>query len=109
MKWLFIVITIVSLFGSLSRFTPNIPWKDVFYFFRKEKKEYLKFSNVFRGNYLLVSGLVSLMFSILSFFINFKINNNYIFLIFFVYVIIAESILQMKWNNRLKHNKIENM
>lgn len=109
MKWMFIAITVVSLFGSLSRFTPNTPWKDVFYFFRKDKKEYLKFSNVFRGNYLLISGLVSLIFSILSFFINFEINNSYIFLSFFVYVIIAESILQIKWNNHLKHKKVENI
>ena len=97
MKWLFVGIMIFGLFGSLSRFTPNILWKDASYFFRKDKKGYLKFSNIFRGNYLLILGIFSLIFSILSFFISFNITNEQIFIIFIFYLIIAESILQIKW------------
>ncbi|MGX4686105.1 hypothetical protein JNUCC83_04305 [Vagococcus sp. JNUCC 83] len=106
MKGMFIAITIVSLFGSLSRWTPNILWKDIFYFFRKDKNEYLAFSNAFRGNYFFISGIVSLLCSILSFFVTIQIDSRYIFLAFFIYVIIAESVLQLTWTNHLKHNKV---
>jgi len=103
MNWIFVAITFLSLFGSSSRFTPNTPWVDISYFFRKNKKEYLKFSNIFRGNYFLILGLVSLAFFLLSLFIPFKINANYIFIFFLLYIFVAESVLQIKWSNHLKH------
>lgn len=104
MKWMLVGIMVLSLFGSLSRFTPNTPWTDTSYFFRKDKKSYLKFSNIFRGNYLLILGIVSLIFSILSFFISFNITNEQIFIIFIFYSIIAETILQIKWIRLSKLN-----
>lgn len=104
MKWMFVGIMVLGLFGSLSRFTPNTLWTDASYFFRKDKKNYLKFSNIFRGNYLLILGIVSLIFSILSFFISFNVTNEQIFIIFIFYSVIAETILQIKWIHLSKLN-----
>lgn len=103
MRWIFVGIMVFGLFGSLSRFTPNTIWSDTTYFFRKNKKDYLKFSNIFRGNYLLILGLISLIFSIISLFITIKIKDESIFILFIIYLVGAESILQLKWNSYLKH------
>lgn len=111
MKELFLGFAVVSFFGSLSRFTPNTPWSDWSYLYRKNKKgknkeEYIKFSNIFRGNYLLIVGLVSLIFSVLSSFVTFEIEGKYIFIIYAVCLSITELILQVKWNNHVKYDKL---
>ena len=105
MSGLFVAIAFLGFFGSLSRFTPNTPWADVSYFFRKNKKDYLAFSNKFRGNYYLILGLFSLVFFILSLFISFKMDGSFSFIVLVVYVCIAESILQIKWYNLQKDKR----
>lgn len=43
---------LVCFFGSLSVFTPKVSWRDLTIYIRKNKQEYLTFSNKFRGRYL---------------------------------------------------------
>ena len=99
MTGFFIATTIIGLFGSLSRFAPYLLWRDFSYFFRKNKKDYLVFSNKFRGNYYLILGVVSLVLSLASLLSPFKIKGPLLIIPFVVYLLIAESVLQIKWYN----------
>lgn len=90
MNWMFVVMTIVSyLVAYLDLLLPNLSWTDFFYFFRKDKKDYLKFSSFFKSNYII--NIRSSLFS------------------FFIYVITAEFILQKKCSNHLKCDKVHSI
>lgn len=64
LQFLLIGFCTVGFFGSLSLFTPNTLWNDLTYFFRKDKKAYLKYSNRFHGKGYLAMGVSSLVFFI---------------------------------------------
>lgn len=99
-------IALVCLFGSLSMFTPNLMWNDPTYFFRENKSEYLKFSNIFRGKYYLVIGIVSLVCFIISFFIKLNIHYGLIFTLFLICLLIGRIILEVKWNKHIGKQKL---
>lgn len=101
MRWILGAITVVCLFGSLSRLTPNVMWNDPTYFFRQNKSGYLKFSNTFRGTYLLMIGSVSLLLFLLSFFMTIPLTDGSLFLIFLMCVLVGRLALEWKWR-RLK-------
>ena len=46
---LFLGFCVLGLFGSLSLVPPHVLWNDLTYFFRKDRKEYLTFSNRYHG------------------------------------------------------------
>lgn len=102
MTFLFGAITVVCFFGSLSIVFPNIHWRDMTYFFRENKKEYLRFSNQFSGKYLLVLGCISLIHFIISFFVTFNISKIFVFSIFFTCLIIGRICLEVAWRNYVK-------
>lgn len=97
-------IALACLFGSLSVFTPNLMWNDPTYFFRedKNKSEYLRFSNTFRGKYYFVIGIVSLIGFIISIFVKTDIHYGFIFAIFIIFLLIGCLALEIKWNEHMK-------
>ena len=102
MRFILIAITVVCLFGSLSILTPTTLWNDFTYFFRKNKTDYLKFSNKFRVKFYLVLGLISLFVLILTFFVDFKLSPLSIFAVFFICLIIGRICLEILWRHQSK-------
>lgn len=106
MKFIFGAITIVCLFGCLSLVFPNVLWRDITYFFRENKEEYLQFSNRFRGKYYFILGCVSLALFILSFFVNLNLNTVLVLSIFFISLITGRIFLEIGWSNQIKKNTL---
>lgn len=105
MRFLFGGFTLVFLFGSLSRFTPNTPWNDVSILFRKNKKEYINFSNKIRGTYCLVLGILCLLMFLSSFIFDYPNNESAVFIGFcsvFFLTIILEIIVEIRWRRTQK-------
>ena len=102
MTFAFGAILVVCLVGSVSMFTPNTMWNDFTYFFRTDKKEYLTFSNSFRGKYFLFIGIISLICFISSFFITYKVAPGLIFGMYIISLLIGRIILEIKWKNFIR-------
>lgn len=100
MRFALIAITIMGLFGSLSLFTPKMMWNDFSYFFRKNKAEYLAFSNQFRGKFLLLLAIISFTLFVLSFVLDYNIKSSFVFIVFLAYILIAHILLEIKWRKR---------
>ncbi|MGX7023804.1 hypothetical protein [Vagococcus hydrophili] len=102
--WFFIAISIVSLFGSLSRFTPNTFWNDTSYFFRKNKEEYLPFTNKLRGKCLLFFGVFNLVLSAFIYLLKISISLPILAAFFIIGLIAIELIVEISWNKKEKNN-----
>lgn len=104
MTVLLLGLTILGFFGSLQYLFPNTLWNDTSVFFRKNKTDYLNFSNRFRGKYCFFLGCTSLAFFFVSFFIKVGPNQDNIELILFIiltlYIVVNEFRLEMKWNKQ---------
>lgn len=98
--WFYLLcLTILGLFGSLSRFTPRIPWNDVTYLFRKERKaEYLAFSNQFMGKFWLGFAVVSFVLLLINFAIPFSFDPFFLVAGFVLSWLVAFVLLQLRWN-----------
>lgn len=107
MRFLFGGITLISLVGSITYFTPTVLWSDLTYFFRKDKVNYLKFSNRYRGRYMFFSACLGLLLFLLTFFITFKENIEFVFLVFFIYLAICRMSLEMQWYKMSQVNERE--
>lgn len=100
---IYLAFVVVGLFGSLCWFTPNTPWSDITYFFRKRKKEYLKLSNQIFGKYWLSVALISLVLLLLNYFqiIPF-VSPIKIFLVYLFSGIIPLILIELRWRQQLK-------
>lgn len=106
MKFVFGAITVVCFLGSLSLVFPNVFWRDITYFFRNNKDEYLRFSNLFIGKCYFILGCCSLVFLILSFFIEFRLNKIFVLFIFFICLGIGRVWLEVAWKKHVRQNII---
>lgn len=105
MRFLFGGFTLLFFFGSLSRFTPNIPWNDASILFRKNKTDYINFSNKIRGIYCLVLGILCLLIFLSSFIFDYPNNESTVFIGFCSVVfltIILEILVEIKWRHKQK-------
>lgn len=100
----FIAISFLSLFGSLSRFTPNTLWSDTSYFFRKNKEEYLHFTNKLRGKCLLFFGGFNLVLSSFIYLLKISISLPILAAFLIIGVITIELIVDISWNKKEKNN-----
>ncbi|MEO1769360.1 hypothetical protein [Candidatus Enterococcus ferrettii] len=98
LQFLLIGFCVSGFFGSLSLFTPNLPWKDSTFLFRKEKKqEYLRYSNKFFGKTWLFIGFSSLILFLLSLFTSINIPLRWIFILYMVFLLLMRFLLEINW------------
>lgn len=102
MTFMLVSIALLGIISSLAIWTPDVPWNDITYLFRQNKKQYLAFSNRFRGKYLLLLGLIALCVLFVSYFIPFTLSDSVIGLFFILYLIIFRIILEVKWRQLQK-------
>ena len=102
LQFLLIGFCTVGFFGSLSLFTPNTLWNDLTYFFRKDKRAYLKYSNRFHGKVYLAIGVSSLVFLLVSVVVKLNLSLYFVCFSYVAFFIAMEILLQVGWN-RKKH------
>lgn len=90
-------ITIVGLFGSLAFFTPDTPWRDVSIFFRKNKQEYIKFSNRARSKVWIFTSICSAILLILSLIVDLPVNPLLVFTVYGIILLIAFAQIEGQW------------
>lgn len=103
MSMILLALAIFGFFGSLQYVFPNVLWNDISVFFRKNKTDYLNFSNRFRGKYCFFLGCVSLILFLVSFLFKLPNDGNVektLFVILILYFGINEFRLEIKWNKQ---------
>ncbi|MGG5333915.1 hypothetical protein IGI46_005085 [Enterococcus sp. AZ163] len=97
-QYLLLGLCIIGFFGSISMFTPNTPWNDITYLFRKvDKQKYLRYSNKFFGKTWLTVGISSLILFLLTLIIKINIPIQLILFLFFIYLFIRVVLLEVGW------------
>ncbi|MBV7392231.1 hypothetical protein KUA55_16230 [Enterococcus sp. ALS3] len=104
LQFLLVGFCVIGFFGSLSLFTPNVPWRDFTVFFRKEKKtEYLQYSNKFLGKTWLAIGCSSLVILLISFVIKIDIHFQLIIISYITFLLVMRIMLEISWQ-KTKNN-----
>jgi uncharacterized membrane protein YesL len=98
-------LIVVGFVGSLATFTPNTSWNDVTVFFRKDKKEYLAYSNKFHGKVWLFVGISALLLLGLSFVSKIKIPFLFILSFYILFLLVMEVVCQVIWRKKKYSNK----
>jgi cobalamin biosynthesis protein CobD/CbiB len=99
---LFLGFCVLGLFGSLSLVTPHVLWNDLTYFFRKDRKEYLRFSNRYHGKMYLVIGLISFVLFLVSWFVRIVVSLYAVFFVYIAFWMLAEVLIQIHWLRKSK-------
>jgi len=90
-------ITIVGLFGSLAFFTPHTPWRDVSIFFRRNKQDYVKFSNKARSKVCFFTSICSSLLLILSLIVDLSVSPLLVFSVYVIILLISFVQIEIKW------------
>ena len=102
---LFLGFCVLGLFGSLSLVTPHVLWNDLTYFFRKDRKEYLTFSNRYHGKMYLVIGLISFVLFLVSWFVRIVVSLYAVFFVYIAFWMLAEVLIQIHWLRKSKKDQ----